>query len=848
MVSKLIILLILVTSLLYSHSQENVGVSEICINAQRDCRTCIMAHPDCTWCSDNQTTTGTHRRRCRTTSENQIACLSLSIQNPSNEVTLTEDNDFSVISQIDINVANLSVTQLKPQSIDLKLRPGRIEKVNITFRRVIDYPLDLYYVMDLSNSMSDDLETLQQLGSSLVEDIRNVTQNVRLGFGSFVDKVLMPFASTIPEHLQDPCYEIQGTTCAPVFGFRHQLSITSNGDAFRDAVEKTNISGNVDSPEGGFDALMQIAVCQDIIQWRQAALRVILFTSDASPHLAMDGKLAAILESNDMNCHLESGIHPYLQDAMLYAKSRVMDYPSVGQLKHVFNENKIQTIFAITQDVYDLYKNLPDVIENSFVDRLNSDSSNIVSVIETSYNALRTKIQLTRPTLPENINLKYRVSCRGDSWIEDSLECNNVSIAEEAVFQFEFIANSCPNDVNQRDMLRITSNSITDTVDIGIEYICDCECTAVQIPNSRFCNNSGILQCGNCDCNEGYRGTQCQCSENGEDISEERCLATPLDEGGSICSDQGICECGVCECRDGFYGEFCQCRNTGCPAGNAGQLCGGPDRGRCENCNENQECICVGDWTPNENGLCACNEKFCRQPSENITSMICSGNGRCACDACECDSNSFYYSGVYCERCIHPQCKDIDGTCEEDKIRECAACIHDEQSGTNNNQDCQILCQNNSLTFTSAVPTLPAQCNVDCALQPDVCRECLRFDREIHTPITCSSSLTISGCTVHYLIAWLTEEQDFALYIRSYNEQNDCPQPPDPLTIALPVVAGIVLLGIIALIVWKILQTLRDRIEYKRFMQDLKSAATNEGVNPLYSKASIRVENPAFVG
>ena len=33
--------------------------------------------------------------------------------------------------------------------------------INITFRRVVDYPLDLYYVMDLSNSMRDDLETLQ---------------------------------------------------------------------------------------------------------------------------------------------------------------------------------------------------------------------------------------------------------------------------------------------------------------------------------------------------------------------------------------------------------------------------------------------------------------------------------------------------------------------------------------------------------------------------------------------------------------------------------------------------------------------------------------------------------------
>ena len=38
---------------------------------------------------------------------------------------------------------------------------GHPETINITFKRVIDYPLDLYYVMDLSFSMGDDLETLQ---------------------------------------------------------------------------------------------------------------------------------------------------------------------------------------------------------------------------------------------------------------------------------------------------------------------------------------------------------------------------------------------------------------------------------------------------------------------------------------------------------------------------------------------------------------------------------------------------------------------------------------------------------------------------------------------------------------
>ena len=51
--------------------------------------------------------------------------------------------------------------------------------------------------------------------------------------------------------------------------------------------------------------VVQMRFCIKEIDWRPEALRVILFTSDASPHIAMDGKLAAILDINDMECHLE---------------------------------------------------------------------------------------------------------------------------------------------------------------------------------------------------------------------------------------------------------------------------------------------------------------------------------------------------------------------------------------------------------------------------------------------------------------------------------------------------------------------------------------------------------------
>ena len=52
----------------------------------------------------------------------------------------------------------------------------------------------------------------------------------------------------------------------------------------------------------------------------------------------------------------KQGYNKYLPNDTVYAKSKQLDYPSVGQLRDVFRENKIQTIFAVTEAVYPLYR------------------------------------------------------------------------------------------------------------------------------------------------------------------------------------------------------------------------------------------------------------------------------------------------------------------------------------------------------------------------------------------------------------------------------------------------------------------------------------------------------------
>ena len=83
--------------------------------------------------------------------------------------------------------------------------PGDQESFEVQVRQVEDYPVDLYYLMDLSLSMKDDLDTIRNLGTKLADEMGKLTSNFRLGFGSFVDKNMSPFSYTAPKYQDNPC-------------------------------------------------------------------------------------------------------------------------------------------------------------------------------------------------------------------------------------------------------------------------------------------------------------------------------------------------------------------------------------------------------------------------------------------------------------------------------------------------------------------------------------------------------------------------------------------------------------------------------------------------------------------
>lgn len=76
-----------------------------------------------------------------------------------------------------------------------------VMKFQVEFRQALDYPVDLYYLMDLSNSMRDDKAQLAELGNKLAAEMSGITSNFRLGFGSFVDKTVAPYVNSHEEKL-----------------------------------------------------------------------------------------------------------------------------------------------------------------------------------------------------------------------------------------------------------------------------------------------------------------------------------------------------------------------------------------------------------------------------------------------------------------------------------------------------------------------------------------------------------------------------------------------------------------------------------------------------------------------
>ncbi|EMP26993.1 Integrin beta-2, partial [Chelonia mydas] len=627
---------------------------------------------------------------------------------------------------------------------------GQPAEFNVTFRRAEGYPIDLYYLMDLSYSMHDDLEKVKKLGGDLLAALNSITTSGQIGFGSFVDKTVLPFVNTHPEKLKNPCPN-KDATCQPPFAFRHVLSLTGEANVFDREVKKQSISGNLDAPEGGLDAMMQVAVCGNKIGWRNVT-RLLVYATDDGFHFAGDGKLGAILTPNDGQCHLEENI---------YKKSNEFDYPSVGQLVQKLAENNIQPIFAVTSRMVGIYQKLSEMIPKSAVGVLHEDSSNVIQLIKEAYNNLSSRVILDHGTLPDVLKVTYDSFCHGKKPTMDGMrgECSDVKIHDEVTFRVKVTAKECIENT----FFTIRPLGFTDTLTVELVSRCNCDCD--ERPSRTDCSGNGTIVCGTCRCKPSHTGKNCECETKGK-TSKELEGSCRKDNASVICSGLGDCVCGQCTCHTSdtpnkqIYGTFCECDNMNCEVHN-GHLCGGEERGRCD-CGE---CKCNAGF---EGSACQC--KKSTDGCVNVRGNVCSGRGSCV----ECKA---FESGPFQKNCT-------------------AACLNIFEADLSKGD-----------------------------------RQCREKDSE--------------NCWISYLMRQEDGEDKYSFEV---NAKKECPQPPNIAAIVGGTIAGVALIGLLLLVMWRLLMEVFDRREYSRFEKEKMKAKWNEGDNPLFQSATTTVMNPRFNG
>ncbi|XP_078049137.1 integrin beta-PS [Augochlora pura] len=779
--------------------------------SQRTCTSCLRTS-QCVWCSKTESIQNADSgfMRCITRQkyykELDKWCPESHVINDPNYLTILENRSLSFVK-------GSAPVQIQPQRVQLRLRRGTYReefRLTLNYSLAEDYPVDLYYIMDLSYTMESYKDQLSQIGQDIADAMRKLTSNFRLGFGSFVDKVVLP--------MTNPTHVLRKTDAYP-YGYRNQMPLTDDIYSFKEKVQRAVISGNLDGPEGGMDAIMQAIVCTKEIGWRRLARHLIVFSTDATSHIAGDGRLAGIIEPNDCKCHLdEQGNYTY---------SLLQDYPSIAQINKMAREHNVNIIFAITSNEFESYKSLSARISGSSIDIIHKNSNNLVKIISKEYEKLVQSVALT-DNAPETIDLKYFSRCLDKhKEMQERRECGGLRVGDIVSFELVFKAVECPADPSEwQQTIYIRPGGINESLRIDLSLVCDCPCAQPGHPGyepaSQECGGNGTMVCGVCDCDDGYHGKTCECGGNDVDMIKEAELfkCKPNNDTTEICSGNGVCKCGVCECtlrpdpKQLFYGTYCECNNFYCNR-SGGLICGG--RGNCE-CGT---CNCDAGWG-GETCSCWQSNSTCFPRGTEMAEM-CSGRGDCICGKCHCqEKDNIRYSGEYCEEC--PTCPGQ--LCEE--LKNCVECRAYNSGPYAENGLCD---------------TCPHEIELVDLVEEDSVQDLATSSTVCRTP-------GAAGCTFTFKYHQHREGSggDIQVFNILAQRKRQCPEPLNVFGVAVGLVAGTVFLGLVILLIWRVVTTIYDKREFAKFERERALAKWNREDNPLYRQATSTFVNPVYHG
>ncbi|KAJ6220769.1 hypothetical protein RDWZM_006581 [Blomia tropicalis] len=787
LIDSISIIIILLFHDAHSHDPFSIDCS-----SARTCSECISILKSCKWC----TWPGFKRPfRCNAQFLASDCPPNYQINPQVENIRIVENSPFSD----DLN----NPVQLRPQLVSIESRVGSSATVTINYKQAEDYPMDLYYLMDLSYTMLKHKNSVSRVGRKLAVKMESTTKDFRIGFGSFVDKETIPFATYARK---EQIYH--GTLIEYTHSFINHMPLTKNSSEFEDRVINAKIAGNLDSPEGTLDALMQVMVCEKEIGWRPQSDKIIVVATDEEFHYGGDGWIGGIIVPNDGKCRLQNG---------RYVGSEYYDYPTMAHVAEVAKSKKFNIVFSVHNNVIEDYRLLSDIIgSNARVALLTENDDSIADLIEEVYRNISTSVELGVEYKPDNVDIEIWTNCGLPN--RPSIRTSICQFQGKIRIPFEI-----------RIKLRECTN-LNETITIDLKEICKCDCEQNGQLNSPKCSHNGTFSCGICTTCNGIRsGKTCECDPKNRSIQNNQMLivvkmmipehvlvmanvfvpnayviqcgvenivnkinlvATTRTESnvtGKICSNRGECLCGRCQCKQATaHGQFCQ----HCPHCDAPQYC-------------EQILSCIPDYR----------RKFCLNETDIINEINVP---------------------------IHVL-RNQTNPCKIEKDTDCIAIL--------SKWNYQMIDEVFESTFTDLKMDDDQDQTTNNWKPPQLEQSFFNYP--------CLK--VINGCDVNYAFRLIYEPEQLTDLTEVGHHSNDrilnfkitpfretCPQPVNLAVVGSSAFFSVMIIGLITICIWKILTEYLDRREYQHFLLEVDAANFEQSENPLYKDAKVQFRNPAF--
>ena len=206
-----------------------------------------------------------------------------------------------------------------------------------------------------------------------MQTIESYTDDYQFGFGAFVEKPAPPMAKTESSYTHS---------------FEHIVDMTKDTTDLSSKIRQTNLKANWDTPEAGFDGLMQVRIdplvldppsktiffikvikCGDKIGWRPDVTKIIVLITDAPQHISGDGIVGGMWRPYVHTCRLEQSQSAWVKEvgsngrtvapqAMVYKSSLEYDYPSLSDINYALDQEQMTLIFGTPLKVLPLYQQM----------------------------------------------------------------------------------------------------------------------------------------------------------------------------------------------------------------------------------------------------------------------------------------------------------------------------------------------------------------------------------------------------------------------------------------------------------------------------------------------------------